>query len=181
MSTLSYNKRREHLRELIIFTMLGTVMFVSKMVMAALPNIHIVGALTMIYTIAYRRKALIPIYLFVLLDGLYSSFIVGWLPYLYIWAILWGITMLLPKKMPRTVACVVYPTVCAVYGFLFGILYAPGQALLFGMNFEQTVAWIITGIVSGYDPLHAVGNFAAGLLVYPLSVTLHKLSERGQK
>ena len=84
--------------------------------------------------------------------------------------------MLLPKKMPKKVACAVYPTVCALHGLLYGILYSPAQAVMFGMSFSQTVAWIAAGFP--FDVIHAVGNFVAGLLVFPLSELLKKLAKR---
>ncbi|MBR2722669.1 MAG: hypothetical protein IKB75_07850 [Clostridia bacterium] len=165
-----------HLRYLAVFAMLGALMLCSKLIMEALPNIHPLGMLTMVYTLAFRKKALIPIYLYVFLNGLIAGFSVWWIPYLYIWTILWGVTMLLPRNMPKKVAAIVYPAVCALHGMLFGILYAPAEALFFGLNFEETVAWIIGGI--GFDALHTVGNLAAGCFVLPLSILLRKLATR---
>ena len=153
--------------------MLGALMFVSKIVMEALPNIHLLGMLTMVYTIVYRRRALIPIYVYVMLNGLYAGFSVWWVPYLYIWTILWGITMLLPKNMPKGIAIAVYPVVCCLHGLFFGLLYAPAEVLFFGLSFEETIAWIISGF--WFDILHMGGNFAAGFLVYPLAIVLKKL------
>ncbi len=169
------SNRRSHLsiREMALFAMLGTVMFLSKIIMEALPNIHLLGMLTMLYTIVFRKKALIPIYVYVLINGLYAGFSIWWIPYTYIWTILWGITMLLPQNMPKKVACIVYPIVCGLHGLLFGTLYAPAQALMFGLNFKQTVAWIIAGLP--WDAIHGAGNFCAGLLIYPLSKILGKL------
>ena len=161
-------------REIAVFAMLGTIMFCSKIIMEALPNIHLLGMLTMVYTIVFRRKALIPIYIYVFLNGVFAGFDVWWFPYLYIWTILWGITMLLPKHMPKSIAVIVYPTVCAIHGLAFGALYAPAQAIMVGMNFEQTVAWVIAGL--GFDILHCAGNIFAGLFIYPISKTLCKLN-----
>lgn len=154
--------------------MLGTLMFCSKIVMEALPNIHLLGMLTMVYTIVFRGKALIPIYVYVALNGLYAGFSMWWIPYLYIWTILWGITMLLPRKMPKKVACVVYPLVCCLHGLAYGALYAPAQAIMYGFDFNQTLAWIVSGLP--FDVLHAVGNLVVGLLIVPLSELLMKLS-----
>ncbi len=162
------------LRELTVFAMYAALMFISKIVMEFLPNVHLLGTLTMVATLVFRKKALFPIYLYVLLNGVFAGFSVWWVPYLYIWTLLWGMTLLLPKKMPRGVAAVVYPVVCALHGFLFGILYAPAQALFFGLNFEQTLAWIATG--APFDILHGVSNFAVGLLVLPLSDLVKKLA-----
>ena len=158
---------------MIVFAMLGTLMFCSKVIMEALPNIHLLGMLTMVYTIVFRKKALIPIYVYVFINGLYAGFTVWWVPYLYIWTILWGITMLLPRKMPKKVACIVYPIVCGLHGLAFGTLYAPAQALLFGMDFKQMIAWIIAGLP--WDAIHGLGNLTAGILVLPLSEFLRKL------
>ena len=154
--------------------MLGTLMYCSKVIMSVLPNIHLLGMLTMTYTVVYRAKALIPIYIYVMLDGLFSGFNFWWLPYVYIWTILWAITMLLPKKMPLKIAAIVYPIICALHGFAFGTLYAPAQALMFGLNLEQTIAWIIAGIP--FDVIHGVSNIFTGMLVIPFSELMKKLS-----
>lgn len=159
-----------------VFAMLGTVMFVSKMVMEFLPNIHLLGVLTMTYTVVFRKRALIPIYVYVMLNGLYAGFSAWWVPYLYIWTVLWGVTMLLPRNMPKRVACVVYPLVCALHGLLFGTLYAPVQALMYGFDFKQTVAWIAAGI--SFDILHFFGNLVVGILILPLSELLNKLVKK---
>ena len=156
--------------------MLGAVMFASKMVMEGLPNIHLLGVLTIVYTIVYRKKALIPIYVYVMLNGLFAGFNLWWLPYLYIWTLLWGATMLLPRKMPRKVSIIVYCAVCSLHGFLYGILYAPAQALTFGLNFKQTVAWVIAGFP--FDLIHGVSNLALGLLIVPLAEILSKLANK---
>jgi energy-coupling factor transport system substrate-specific component len=144
--------------------------------MEALPNIHLLGMFTMTYTVVFRKKALIPIYLYVMLNGLYAGFNMWWMPYLYIWTILWAITMLLPKRMPKKAKCIVYPIVCGIHGFAFGTLYAPAQAIMFGMNFETMLAWIIAGLP--WDIIHGIGNFFAGMLVVPLSELIEKLAKK---
>ncbi len=156
--------------------MLGTLMFCSDIIMEALPNIHLLGTFTIIYTLAFRLKALIPIYVYVALCGLYAGFAPWWVPYIYVWTVLWGITMLLPRKMPRVVCCIVYPLICCLHGLAFGVLYAPTQALMFGLNFKQMLAWIAAGFP--FDVTHAIGNLAAGLLIVPLSEILKKLAKK---
>ena len=165
--------------EMCIFSMLGAVMFASKILMEAFPNIHLLGVLTVVYTVVYRGKALIPIYLYVMLNGLFAGFNFWWLPYTYIWTLLWGVIMLLPRKMPRKVSIIVYSAVCSIHGFLYGILYAPAQSLMFGLNFEETVAWVIAGIP--FDIIHGVYNLALGFLIVPLSESLDKISKRKRR
>ena len=162
-------------RDLCIFAMLGAVMFISKIVMELLPNVHLLGVLTVAYTLVYRKRALIPIYVYVMLNGVFAGFNFWWIPYTYIWTLLWGVTMLLPRNIPRKIAFVVYPAICGIHGFLYGILYSPAQALMFGLTFEQAVAWVIAGIP--YDIIHGVSNLALGFLIVPISELLHKLSK----
>lgn len=159
--------------ELVLFAVLGALMYGSKVLMEWAPNIHLLGMFTMTYTISFRVKGLIPIYVYVFLNGFFSGFALWWIPYLYIWAVLWGITMLLPKKMPDGIAAFVYPVICGLHGLMFGTLYAPAQALLFGFNFNQTLAWIAAGFP--WDITQAIGNFAAGFLIHPLVKLIKKL------
>lgn len=161
------------IRECVIFAMLGSLMFISKLVMEFLPNVHLLGALTVLYTVVYRKKALVPIYIYVILNGLYAGFATWWIAYTYIWAILWGMAMLIPRRIPDRAAAVVYPLVCSLHGFLFGILYAPSQALVFGLNFKQMIAWIVAGLP--FDIIHGISNLVAGLLILPLSKLLMRL------
>ena len=149
-------------------------MYISKIVMEALPNVHLLGVLTMAYTLTYRKKALIPIYIYVMLNGLLSGFNFWWLPYTYIWTILWGITMLLPTNMPRKVSIFVYSVICSLHGFAYGTLYAPAQALMFGLDFEGMIAWIIAGFP--FDIIHGISNLAFGFLIVPLYEILKRLT-----
>lgn len=162
-----------HTAEIVLFAMLGTLMFVSKVVMNGLPNIHLVGVLTMVYTLVFRWKGLIPIYVYVFLVLLDYGFTPFWIPNLYIWTVLWGVTMLLPRNMPKKVAIPVYMIVCAFHGLSFGTLWAPFQALLYGLDLKGMVTWILVGLFPA-DTTHALSNFFLGFLVLPLSLALRK-------
>ena len=165
-------------RELTVFAMLGALMYASKILLEFAPNIHLLGVFTIAFTVVYRKKALYPIYIYVLLNGLLSGFSAWWIPYLYLWTVLWGIVMLLPQKMPKAVRPLVYMTVCAVHGFLFGTLYAPVQAVLTGLSLEGMIAWIIAGLP--WDFLHGVSNFFCGILIVPI-ISVLRLAERSME
>ncbi len=158
---------------MVVFAMLGTVMFVSKIAMEALPNIHLLGMLIIAYTAVFRAKALIPIYIYVFLNGLFAGFNMWWIPYLYIWTVLWALAMLIPRKAPRIIKLIIYPALCAFHGFAFGALYAPVQALIAHFTFEQTLTWIAAGFT--FDIIHGIGNFTVGLLALPVSTLLEKI------
>ena len=153
-------------REIAVFGMLGAVMYASKILMDVFPNIHLLGVFVMAFTIHYGKKALYPIYIYVLVLGLFSGFAAWWVPHLYIWTILWGVTMLLPRNLPNRIRPVVYMAVCSLHGFLYGVLYAPTQALLFGLDFRGMLAWIAAGLP--FDLIHGVSNFCAGALILPI-------------
>lgn len=166
-------KARNRIVLLSLFAMYGALMYVSKYIMEGLPNIHPLTMFIVTFTVVYRIKALIPIYVYVFINGLYSGFDIWWMPYLYLWAVQCLITLLIPKKIPDKASAVVYPLLCALLGLSYGVMYAPAQAIMFKYSFEQTIAWISSGLV--FDLLHMGGNFAMGLLVLPLSKLIKRL------
>ena len=169
------NKKRANPKEIAVFGMLGALMYASKMLMEVLPNVHLIGVFVIATTVVYRKKALYPVYVFVLLTGLLGGFAMWWIPYLYLWGVLWAVTMLLPKNMSTKKATFIYMIVCALHGFLYGTLYAPAQAILFGLDFRGMIDWIIVGLP--YDLIHGVSNFFCGILIMPLVNLLLRLEK----
>ncbi len=164
------------LKEAVIFGMLGAVMYASKIIMDVFPNIHLIGVFIVAITVVYRKKALYPIYIFVFLTGLLGGFNMWWIPYLYIWAVLWGATMLLPKSLPPKAAPIIYAIVCSLHGFLYGVIYAPAQALMFGLDFKGMVAWIVAGLP--FDITHGISNFISGLILIVPIISILKIAEK---
>lgn len=166
---------KNRVKEIAVFSMLGAIMFASKMLMEILPNIHLLGTFIVAITVVYRKKALYPIYIYVLLNGIFAGFAMWWIPYLYIWTVLWAAVMLLPKNMPPKIAPFVYAAVCALHGFCYGVLYAPAQAIMFGLNFKAMLAWIAAGLT--FDLMHGFSNLCCGVLIIPI-IKLLKNSEK---
>lgn len=166
------SEKHKKLVDILVFTMLGVIMLLSKLLMEALPNFHLLGTLITAYTIVYRKDALKPIYIFVLLSGIIYGFGAWWFAYLYIWAILWGMVMLLPKNMKPKIAVPVYMIVSGLHGILYGTLYAPAQAIIFGYDFKTMLAWIVAGFP--FDIMHCVGNVVLGILILPIATALKK-------
>lgn len=81
--------------------------------------------------------------------------------------------MLLSQRIKKKRRVFMYMTVCGMHGLLFGILYAPMQAFLFGLSFDGMIAWIIAGFP--FDIMHGIGNFAAGTLIVPMVKLLLRL------
>ena len=162
--------------DLVLFAMLGAVLFAAKIAFEALPNIHPVTMFVMVYTVVFGWRAMIPVGVFLAISGVYYGFSIWWLPQIYIWLAYVALTMLIPKKIGNKAAMIVYPLVCGFLGLIYGTLYAPGQALLFGYTAKQTLAWIMSGLP--FDALHGAGNLGFGLLVLPLSSAMKKLYKK---
>lgn len=160
------------IKEITVFAVLSALMCASDYVMDALPNVHIIGVFIVSTTIIFRAKALWIIYGYVFLLGIISGFAIWWIPYLYVWLILWCAVMLLPKNMSPKISPIIYMVISALHGYLFGILIAPSQALLFGYDFNQTIAWIIAGLP--FDLIHGTSNFICGILIYPMIKVLKR-------
>lgn len=164
---------RLKIKEIAVFAVLGTFMYLSKLIMEALPNVHLIAVLIIAYTLVWRQKALYPITVFIFLTGLFSGFAMWWVPYLYIWHVLWAAVMLLPRFKNKIVAAAVYMAVGALHGFLYGVLYAPWQAFWMGLDFDAIIAWIVAGLP--FDFIHGVSNFLVCTLVVPITAALGRV------
>ncbi len=155
--------------ELVIFAILGTFLMAGQVALAVLPNIEVVSPLVIVYTCVYGRKAFLPIYVFVLLEGLIYGFNLWWfVPYLYVWSILSG-TILIFKKLD---SALFYAVIAAIFGLCFGTmtsipyLFTGGPTMFF--------ATVAAGLI--FDLTHAVANFVLTLILYrPLMKLFHEL------
>lgn len=167
------------LKDIVVLALMAALMTASKFIMEFLPNIHLLGVLIVATTVVYRRYALFSIYVYVIIQGFIGGFSPWWVPYLYIWTVLWAAIMLIPKRLPEKIKYIFYVTFCAMHGFLFGVLYAPAQAIIFGLDLKGTIAWIAAGFY--FDILHGVGNLVLGItLIYPIIKVL-KLADKYAK
>lgn len=176
MGSFLLKKTHRRLFEMLLFAGLGTIMFVSKVAMEMLPNIHSVAMLLAVYTLVYRHKALIPLYVFIFLNGIYAGFSMWWLLYLYAWLPLWLLLMLIPKKWNLGLRSGIALGITVLHGLSFGLLCAPVWALQANLDGAATLAWIAFGF--RYDLLHAGGNAVIGLLIWPLAKALEKLKRK---
>jgi len=146
------------------------------MLLQGVPFLQLLAPVIASITLAYRVRALIPLYVYIMLEGIFAGFSFWWLPYIYIWLPLWLMFMLAGKlELPNKIKIPLFMVLCALHGLAFGIMYAPAQALMFGLTFEAMIAWIIAGL--SFDVMYAIGNFAAGVMIIPISEVLKKLEK----
>ncbi len=164
---MSHNR----LPEIVFFGFLGALLFAVQVAFAWLPNIELVSVLLLIYTRVYGWKALYPLYIFVLLEGIYYGFGTWFFNYLYVWLPLILITMAFRKQTSP----VFWAIVNATFGLMFGALCALLYFFIGGV--PSVLAYWISGI--GFDLLHCGGNFITALaLSKPMFRLLSKLSSQ---
>ena len=162
-------------RDLIVFAMFAAMMCGSQIAMRNLPGIHPLGLLMATLTLVYRWRALIPIYVYILVYGAIHGFSMWWLPYIYLWLPLWGMFMIAGNlRLPKTAQTPIFMILCGLHGLSWGAMYAPAEALFWGFTFEQTIAWIIAGLP--FDAVHAASNFGMGIMIVPLAQVTKRLA-----
>lgn len=163
--------KHSRLLELIVLALLGALMFAAKMALAALPNIEPVSLLVIVYTVVYGRKALYPIYVYVMLEVLFWGLGLWNLNYLYVWLVLFFLAMVFRNmKSPWG-----WAILSGTFGLSFGLLCTPVYLLTGGWAFG--LSWWVSGIP--WDVVHCAGNFVIALvLVRPLTVGLTKIKNR---
>ena len=155
-------------KELVLIALLSAVLLVCQVGFAFLPNIEVVSLLVILYTLFFKKKTLYIIYIFALLEGLIYGFGIWWVMYLYVWTILWGITMLLKKEKSP----VIWAFISGFFGLFFGTLCSVPYFITGGVS--MGLSWIIAGLQM--DIIHGIGNFFVTLLLFqPLYTAFQKV------
>jgi energy-coupling factor transport system substrate-specific component len=162
---------RKRTLELTILSLLGALLFGAKMAMAALPNIEPVSLLILVYTAVFGRKALYPIYIYVLLELMVWGLGLWNLNYLYVWLVLY----LLGRLFRRMDSPWGWAILSGGYGLAFGLLCTPVYLVTGGWAYA--LSWWVSGIP--FDVAHCAGNFALALVLYrPLTKGLGRLKRQ---
>ncbi len=172
---MKLNKHVKKLEEMVLFGLFGAIMWLSAQI-DIVPNVHPLALFIAVFTSVYRFKALIPLYVYVFLEGLFGGFNLWWYPYLYIWTVLWLLIMLIPRNIPEWVAGIAIAVLSALHGMCFGLLYMPYQCFVFFKgNWDFAYIWFLNGLP--FDTLHAIGNFVSSLVAIPLILILCKIGK----
>lgn len=165
------------LYSLCVMAMMGVLLVVSKEALAALPNFEAVSLLIILFTLSFGARALGAVGVFLGVEGLLYGFGSWWVMYLYVWPLLWGLTILF-KKLPLQMKWGwQWALLSGAYGLAFGTLCSLTYLPVGGI--KMAFAWIVSGLP--FDVAHGVGNFLLMLvLYYPLRGALSRL-ERWEK
>ena len=158
MSTPNARKPIFTVRELVFLALCTALIFSLQIALANLPNVEVVTLLVILYTLHFRKKALLVIYAFVVLEGIFYGFHIWWIMYLYIWTILWLVVTLMRTHS----SALVWAVTAGFYGLFFGALCAIPYLFLGG--FSVALSWWIAGIP--FDLIHCVANFLLVLILF---------------
>ncbi len=148
--------------------MLAALTFALKVVMAYLPNIEPVSLMVMLMMVVFGWQGLYGVYTYVILEFLFYGIGIWNIYYLYVWAILAVVAMLL-RRLESPLG---WALVSGVFGLSFGALCAITDVFIGGPGYA--VAKWISGIP--FDIAHCAGNFVIALLLFkPLRRLMEKL------
>ena len=168
---LDKGKAKLTIQEMVLFGVLGALTFALQVVMSGLPNIEPVSLLVMLFAVVFGWKGLYPVYVFVVMEILFYGFSTWNIYYLYIWAIL-AVVAIVMRNMEHPLG---WALLSAVYGLCFGALC--GIVDIFIGGWAYAVSKWISGIP--FDVLHCGGNFVIALIMWkPLRTLLEKLYAR---
>ena len=158
------------LGEVVLFGILGALMFALQVVMAPLPNIEPVSLLVMLFAVTFGWKSLYCVYTFVVMEILFHGLGLWNINYLYVWAVL-AFAAIGLRKMEQPLA---WAMLSGVFGLCFGALCGIVDIFIGGIGYAVT-KWI-SGIP--FDLMHCGGNFAITLVLWKplrkLLRTMHK-------
>lgn len=156
------------IRDIAFLAIMAALMFASQVVMASLPNIHIVALLIILTTFMFGWKAMYSVAVFIVLEGLMFGFGPWWFGYIIAWPLLVVVTVIFRANT----APLFWAVVSGLHGLFFGALCAIPQIFILGA--KGAVAWWINGIP--FDLIHCAGNFVLALvLISPLRRLTEKL------
>jgi energy-coupling factor transport system substrate-specific component len=146
-------------------------MFATQVALAFLPNIEITSLLVILFTLVLKKRVFWIIGIFVLLEGLLYGFGVWWYSYIYVWAILAGITMLF-RRMKSVLG---WALLSGIYGLSFGLLTEIPFLLIGGVT--SALGFWISGLL--FDIIHCVGNIVVCVALFqPLRSLLERLNDK---
>lgn len=155
-------------KEIALFGLLGGATFAAKVAMMGLPNIEPVSLMVMLFAVTFGKKALYPIYIYVLLEIILNGIHLWVINYLYIWLVL-AAAAWMARKMTSPLG---WALLSGAFGLLFGALCAPVYLAVGGSAFALT--WWINGIP--FDLIHCAGNFVMALILFnPLRRLLERI------
>ena len=159
-------------REIVVLGLMTAILLVAQVGLSFLPNIELVSLLVIVYTHVFRKKVLLILGVFVLLEGLIYGFSTWWITYLYVWPLL-ALMAWCFREMESPLG---WAILNAAFGLMFGALTAIVNLFISGIG--GMISYWVAGIP--FDLMHCAGNFVTALVLFkPLTGLLKRLMPKG--
>jgi energy-coupling factor transport system substrate-specific component len=159
------------IKDIALIGMMSAILIAVQVALGFLPNVELVSLLIILYTLTFGRKAAYIIYVFVALEGIIYGIGLWWINYLYVWTVLFIITMLF-RKVHSTL---IWSAISGLFGLSFGALCSIPYFIAGGI--PSGLAYWVAGIP--FDITHGIANFVVSLvLFYPLHNLLENINKR---
>lgn len=150
---------------MVLIAICATILNISKLALAFLPNIEPVSLLLIIYTLVlgFKRSIIISL-IFVAVETLIWGINLYALQYVFVWPLLVVLTQIFKGIIKENF--LFWATFSGAFGMLFGVLTSI-PLMIFDKSFA--LSSIITGLP--FDAIHLLGNF---FLMLILGETIYK-------
>ncbi|SHO50720.1 hypothetical protein [Anaerocolumna xylanovorans] len=159
------------IKNITLIGMLSSILFALQYILQGIPNIELVSLLVLVYTCVLKRKTLLIITVFVLLEGLFFGFGTWFIGYLYVWFLLYLLGRILCRNNnPLNLPSLTWALVSGAFGLSFGALFAPISFFMvltssgFSGGLQNAFAYWMSGII--FDLIHGVSNFFVALFLF---------------
>ena len=169
------DKVKSLVKNITLIGMMIAVIEVCKIALGFLPNIELTTFWIIMFTLFFRKRMLLVIPVFILIEGTMYGFGLWWIMYLYIWPLL----SLMARLFRRQESVWFWSILSAVVGLFFGffcampyvVIGAVGGGVRNGLYAGFT--WWVAGIP--WDLVHCASNFVLMFLLYhPIKLVMKK-------
>lgn len=164
------------IKDIVTIGMLSALLIAVQVFLAFLPNVELVSLLIILFTLLLRKRTLLIIMTFILLEGFIYGFGLWWMNYLYIWFVLYFITRIFKKEQSPFF----WAMIAGAFGLTFGALCSIPYLFMgwfngsFQTGIHSAIAYWISGIP--FDITHGISNFFIVLFLFkPLYYILNNV------
>ena len=148
-------------RDMVLLAAFAALMVAGQVALAVIPNVEMVSLLVIVCALTFGARSLLAVYAFVAAEAMIYGFGLWVINYMYIWALLAVVSILLRRVEGR----LLWALISGLYGLMFGALCAIPYLFIGGV--KMAFSYWAAGIV--FDLIHAAGNFVTALvLIEPL-------------
>ena len=156
-------------RDIALIGMMTAVIEVSKLALAAVPNVELVTFWIIMFSLFFGPKVIYSILVFILIEVSIYGVNVWVIMYLYIWPTLALLVLLFKKKDSMLVFAILSGAYCSLPYIVIGTV---GGGIKSGLI--MAFNWWVAGIP--YDILHGISNFFVMLVLYhPVHKVMQKI------